>query len=208
MHYVDDLDAPQFFTADACKAAGIEQSTLKNWIVRSPPAILISEEDRASIGAAGPSHERMAGGSGRSHLFTFRRVMQIALCAELVRLGFPPRKAGLIAAGFTDLGIGSFGWVGEPFKPTKRERGPGELYANGLTILVAEPETGLGRVINVDPTKPKLWELFYSGTQRTTSAAVVNVTAVWARVIESLGLDMDWFRPEHAAPTPDEDGDQ
>jgi hypothetical protein len=107
------MDTARFFTADACRAAGINSVTLKNWISRDPPAVLLTASDRAS-------HV-----SGRPHLLTFRRVMQIAITAELVRLGWGPRAAAIAAASFTDSG--------------NSRRPPGELYEDGITLLVARP---------------------------------------------------------------------
>lgn len=199
MAYIDDPDAPQFFSGDACKAAGIDNATLKNWITRSPPAILVSDEDRAAfadIGVTGPSFERLAMGAGRSHLFTYRRVMQLALTAELVRLGFPPRKAGMVAAGFTDVGDTASGWGNEPIMI---ERLPGELYQDGLTILIAEPDRETGHTMKVDFKTP-LTDVLFSGARRITTAVVVNVGDINDRVLASLGLNRNWFRGRAGKP--------
>lgn len=201
MTYLPNPDAPQFFSGDACKAAGIDGATLKNWIVRDPPVILTTDEDRAAFAAAyaqdehaigpeGPSHERMATGSGRSHLFTWRRVMQIALTAELVRLGLPPRKAGIVAAGFTDVGDGAGQWGDGP---VKFDRLPGEMYPSGLTVLVTSPDTDTGRVVNVGG-KSSLAEVFFHGTRRAAAVALVNVNEINDRVANALGLDRGMFR--------------
>ena len=122
-----DLDVPRYLAADVCAAAGIDAATLKNWMVerpdaRTPPPILLDKTDR------------LAAGSGRPNLFTFRRAMQISLLADLVRLGFQPRRAGVIAAGFTDFGND---------KTSSPSRDPGELYADGFTLLLAFPDSGL-----------------------------------------------------------------
>jgi hypothetical protein len=108
------MDTARFFTADACRAAGIDTATLKNWISRDPPAILLTENDRAS-------HV-----SGRPHLLTFRRVVQITIVAELVRLGWGPRVAAIAAATFTDSG--------------NSRRQPLELFPEGATLLIARPD--------------------------------------------------------------------
>jgi hypothetical protein len=66
MSYSDDPNQPQFFSADLCAAANIDAATLKNWISREPYALRLSEDDRRAFG------------TGRSHLFTFRTVVQAA----------------------------------------------------------------------------------------------------------------------------------
>lgn len=200
MSYLNDPDAPQFFTGDACKAAGIDNATLKNWITRSPPAILMSEEDRAEFAERGftdesfdrQSYERLAMGAGRSHLFTYRRVMQLALCAELVRLGFPPRKAGMVAAGFTDIGDTATGWGNEPIEV---KRLPGELYYDGFTLLIARPDRETGSCLNVDFKTP-ITDLLFHSNQSLTTAVIVNVNHVNDRVLGSLGLDRNWSLPK------------
>ena len=197
MAYIGDVDAPQFFTADACRAAGIDPATLKNWITRTPSAILLSQEDKLKFQEAGAPietepRERMAAGSGRSHLFTFRRVMQIALTAELVALGFPPRKAGMVAVGFTDVGHGGAGYVGDG-EPIRIKRLPGELYPDGWTILVAESDRETGRTVNVHHNT-LLTELLFTSARPPSTLVIVNVNAVDRRVRAALGLDMNWGR--------------
>ena len=175
-------DQPMFFTGDVCRAVGIEQSTLKNWITRG--AILMSDDDRKRFGVDGPSHERLASGSGRSHLFTLRRVVQIALTAELVALGLPPLRAAMLALGFTDVGDGGGGWVGEPIE---LGRLPGQLYKDGLTLLVAYPEEESSHVINVDPKTP-LYEVLFRGARQHKALLLVNVADVCSRVSTALDV--------------------
>jgi len=64
-----DLDVPCFTTSDACAGAGIRQTTLKDWLDREPPVILLRKTDRA------------AAGLDDGHLLTLRRVFQIAMTA-------------------------------------------------------------------------------------------------------------------------------
>lgn len=180
MPYIDNPDAAQFLAGDACKAAGIDNATLKNWIHPDRRAILMSEDDRRAMG------------SGRAHLFTFRRVMQIALTAELVQLGFPPRKAGIMAAGFTDVGDGVAAFGDEIPPPT--ERLPGELYRDGYTMLVAFPDEDRGHIRKVVPKTTALELMFKQGAGQRSTAVLVNVSFVDRRVKAALGLPADWGR--------------
>lgn len=200
--YVNDPDVPQIFSADACKAAGTDPATLKNWISRTPSAILMSDDDRAAFAGqteltdTGSSKERVSAGSGRSHLFTYRRVMQIALVQELVDMGFPPRRAGMIAAGFTDVGDGGGGFVGDT---VEIGRMPGELYKSGLTFLIAAKGREIGHVLQVTMKTPMVEALFHGGHDRT-SAAIVDVTKVHAKVTAGLGVERHWFQPNPRTP--------
>lgn len=197
--YVPDIGVAQFFSGDACKAAGIDGATLKNWMTREPPALLVSEEDRAKFreqgfDIGGAISERLAGGSGRSHLFTYRRVMQMALVAEMVALGLSPRRAGTLALGFSDVGEAVAYWGGGP--APEIPRWPGELFPEGRTVLVAYPGDDHSQVINVPAGKPtySVLEALRVGTRRSGSAIIVDVNVVDDRVRASLGLDRNWAR--------------
>lgn len=168
-------DIPRFLSDDVCRAAQIDFITLRNWISRDPPAITLREHDRKALK------------SGKPHLFTYRRVLQVALTADLVRLGFPPRKAGMMAAGFTDVGDVAIPPLGD--HGDEAERQPGELYADGLTFLIAYPEDDLSYVQKVGPKTSLLEVLHLDGEGLRASAAIVNVTQIdmYARAV--LGLD-------------------
>ena len=166
------------FSRPTCaRPPGSNAATLKNWISREPPAIHLSENDRRALG------------SGRPHLFTFRRVLLAAICAELVALGLPPRRAGSLAGNFTDFGEG--GRQGDNVK----RRGPGEMFPTGSTVIVAcpqpskdKPEMWVGRVINLTPDTP-LRPLFSErGLSPVAGLIVVDVSAINRRVREALGL--------------------
>lgn len=179
MRYRNDLDLPQFFTAETCKAANVSADILKSWISRDPPAILLTKEDRP------------AGGSGRPHLFSLRRVLQIAITGELVGLGFGPRQAGLIALSFTDVGDGAS-------DPSERPRGPGEVYPDGLTILIARRGQSSGVVRKVTLKTP-WFDLMIAGAHiAASSIAVVDVSSINRRVREALGLPLKLTHQEQA----------
>ncbi|MFC7552642.1 hypothetical protein ACFQU7_10825 [Pseudoroseomonas wenyumeiae] len=182
MPHTPNPDVPMFFTGDVCRAANVEPVNLKNWIMRG--VILMSDEDRERykhLEIEPQSYERLATGSGRSHLFTLRRVIQVALVAELTRLGVPPAKAGMLALGFTDVGKGGAGYAGEI--PTIK-RFPGQLFRSGMTVLVAYSDKDTSTVINVDEETP-LFEILASGA----AAIVINVNEVCRRTCAALDVD-------------------
>jgi hypothetical protein len=61
--------------------------------------------------------------------------LQIALTAELVRLGIPVKRAATAALAFTDSG--------------NVKRQPGELFADGYTMLILGPDPDRWEVVNV-----------------------------------------------------------
>lgn len=173
MTFSPDPFAPQFFSTDVARATGVSLATLKNWISRDPPAVLMSDADRQSST------------SGRSHLFTFNRIMQVALTAELVRLGIGPRRAGLLAATFTDTDIGS-----RPAGPRAEAmpRTPGQLFSEGATVLIAYDGEDVASIVNMLPDTPMQSLFFPHGrrTKRADAAALVWVDMVHARVSRAL----------------------
>jgi hypothetical protein len=148
------MDIARFFTSDACRAAGIDGSTLKNWISREPPALLLADTDSAS-------HV-----SGRPHLLTFWRVLRIAIMADLVRLAWGPGMAAIAAAGFTDSG--------------SRGRRRGELFPTGTTLLIGPPsapgeDAPFVKVVNSDTItdEPMIWAII-NGTDTIEKGGFVG----------------------------------
>lgn len=188
--YVDDPDIPQFFSLDVCRAASIKYLLLKNWVNRSPPAILISNEDREKLkGVKGPSLERVADGPKRAYLFTFRRVMQVSITADLVRLGIPPRKAGVAAACFTDVGDTEGGWVGESRPAFLVCRNPGQLYKDGITVLIVRSTDQYGEVRNAKREYLFFNEIFNKDNK---SSIIVNLNSIIINIKLSLNLGHEW----------------
>jgi hypothetical protein len=168
-----DLDAPQFSSAEACSAAGIDIDTFKNWILRDSSPILLKESERR-------------GGSARLTL-SYRRVLQIALTAELVRLSIPPKRAAAWALGFTDVGDTYGGSPDEIAEGAASARLPGALYPEGLTLLVAHPYEEASRCINVG-RRAEITDILFGFGRGNASAVLVNVNAVDRRVRAALDL--------------------
>ncbi len=167
-----DLDSHRFNSTQACLGAGIEMATLKNWISRDPPAILIGPEDKKAFGTR------------EFFRFSFRRVMQIALTAELVGYGFSPRHAGTLAAGYTDVGDSVTVWGDEP---VPEARGPGEQYPTGYTVLIAHRDDETSEITNVQIGAA--WDPFQSQHGLRAGAVVLNVTTLQWEVLRRLGFD-------------------
>jgi hypothetical protein len=158
---------PRFASAQVCEAAGISHDTLKNWVSRKPQVVLMTNEEREQVG------------KGHPLLFSFNRAMQVALTAKIAAMGPTPREAALIAAGFTDISDGPLG--------NTPSRDPGELFGAGLTVLAWYPGEPIGRVMNVDPSDTRAYDLFwFDGKRDEVSAVIVN--RLHARVRSALGL--------------------
>lgn len=190
MPYSDNPDQPQFFSADLCRAANIDAATLKNWISREPYAIRLRDEDRRAIG------------TGRPHLFTYRTVLQAAICAEFVALGLPPRRAGALAELFMNF---DYGDVRDP-----KRREAGELFPTGRTVIVAYPagsqtERELWGSVAINLTENTLLsELFkLNGVGNMTTAVLVDVTSISERTRKAFEKDyVPDFRIKKAVPNP------
>jgi hypothetical protein len=167
MPYVDDVHLPQFPSDLACEAAGIDADTLKNWISRKPPAVFVGE------------NERVEAGEKSVFRFSFRRVLQIAIVAELVVLGFQPREAAWHAAQFTD---------GESSSP--RSHKAGELFRKHYTLLIVYSRT-YADVVNAKADDA--WRLVLKsglGMAEPTAAAIVNLNRIDRRLRTTLGLPL------------------
>jgi hypothetical protein len=140
-----------------------------SWLSREPAIILLRKSDQP---ATGVDHR---------HLLTLRRVFQIALTAELMRLGVTAQRAGNLAALFTDQG-GERPAV-RPSNPDYAHRLPGHLFANGSTVLVAN-KGRFGPIISAVTNTP-FAEVF---TRHNSNVLVVNVGEMVDRVLAALRL--------------------
>jgi hypothetical protein len=161
--YIEDIDAPQFTASAVCVAAKIPMTTLKSWA-----------GPRAAIPITSAARGRLT--------FSFRRVMQIAITADLVKLGFAARRAATLATGFTDVGDGAAGWNDEVLI---RARRPGHLYPEGLTVLIANPASERAEVINIS-RNTSFMDALAAQPAPVESVAFINVNVVDRRVRESL----------------------
>jgi hypothetical protein len=156
---VHDPSRDRFLAPAVCAAAGISPVILKSWVSRKPNIVMLHEDERPTVSAA-------------PILYSFARVMQIAIMAQLVRAGWQPSHAADAAIVFTESG----------FPP---ERGPCDLFDSGDTFLVATGDNpGASQVVNI--VAGSRWAaakhefgLGHGGTMATT---IVDVGAVMRRV--------------------------
>ena len=160
MAYKDDLHLPQFPSDLTCEAARIDAATLKNWSSRKPPAVFIAPNERVTVGT-------------RSFFnFSYRRVMQLALTAELVALQIPPREAAFMAAKFTD---------GDDIG-----REAGDLFKKNYTLLYVVGHEAC--LINVPRNTPWVSLAGFSPWQKPASQIVLNINEIDGHVRQTLGI--------------------
>lgn len=159
-----DIDLALFPVSKVAAALDIPPNTLRTWIQRGD--IFLRESDQSAP----------AGGMRR---LTFRRAMQIGLSAHLAAVGMPVERAAKIAASFTDMADPTF----------EGDRAPGELYAEGRTLLICYPGEDFGFVVSDQDIKRSI-ELFTkfaaAGRPIQTCAIVVDVSALWGRLAARL----------------------
>lgn len=100
-----DLDSPAWLLNSVAASTGVGLAVLKAWLSRDPVVVPL-----------GP-YDQEARGKGSARLFTLRRVLAVAITAELVRLGIAPSRAGELATTFMDGFI-----TGQVPPPRKRRR--------------------------------------------------------------------------------------
>ena len=165
MKYADDVNIPQFPSDIACEAARIDLATLKNWISRKPPAVFVADK------------ERVQSGERAFFRFTLRRVLQIAIVAELVALGVGPSDAAWMAAKFSDS------------ENSNQKRQAGELFRKDFTLLVV---TGAHHSDIVNASADAAWRLLpklsIMRSGNLSSQIVVNLNQIDARVRIAVGL--------------------
>jgi hypothetical protein len=114
-------------------------------------------------------------------------VLQIAITAELVRIGMTPASAAKAAIPFTDLGYGGSGWAGDPdSRDTRGVREPGELLqdAPGTLLAVTAGDDGpFARVMPADQNE------VFAEVFRRAPVAFLHLDPIVYRVRRALGAD-------------------
>lgn len=166
-----DPDAKVYSTRQAAEAAGFSPSTLRTLF------------SRGQFEAA-PDSVDLATEKGLPNRFSLRGVIQLAIAKRLWASGADPKAAFWAAASFTHVGKADSYWVGE--KPGKFQRAPGQLFPNGYTLLIFEPETASARIINCG-AEIDLGTIF-SGSEGA-APMLVPVDEVVLDVYKSLGVN-------------------
>jgi hypothetical protein len=153
---IPELDTPRYLLGDAAAGANVSASTLKAWVSRDPKIIQLGFYDQEGRG------------KGTPRLFTLRRVISIAVAAELVTLGINPSRAGDLALAFTDYKHEEGRYI-ELTKPTFLIVEPNST----ALILAHSAKHTFGEVLN--KTVP-------SSGEKPASFAVISGDAIKQRV--------------------------
>ena len=169
----EDIDSPNYTTAQMCAAADVPRHVVWKWTTGDSPTITFSDADNPGEG------------SGSPHYWTFRKLVQVALVVRMAKsFNIRPRRASLIAAGFSD--IGSYGDPGDPDSAGEL-RLPGQLFTSGLTFLVGTAGE-YGRCINVklDALGTSLTRVFMAPGVHGDTAVILNVNQVVRDVMHRM----------------------
>lgn len=148
-----------FGTCDAARVAGLPESVIRSWVERR--IVVLSDKDRD------------AAGRGQTRLFSFETMLQIAVGAELVRLGFGARDACRAALVFAHTG--------------NEHRHPGQLFRDGKTFLVVRPGTAPARVVR----EADLPDAFAASRPGDATVAIVDLNQIYRTTAGRLRLPVD-----------------
>lgn len=130
------MDVPSFKLSEVARAADLEANTLRSWLQRGYWKL------DQTVG------DNLAEVHGKAHLVTLRRALHIGAAADLIRSGVDPSRAFRAARAFV-----------YDFDPLAERgghpRGPGGLYVEGWTLLVAYPDNSKGVITWVDDGRPR-----------------------------------------------------
>jgi hypothetical protein len=163
----EQLDSPHFFFGDVTRATGVSTNLLKAWLSREPRVVRLGPHDIES--------ERR----GQSRLFTLRRIISIAITAELVSLGLSPSKAGQIGFFATDFDpVPSFDLTNrsllEPDESDLHIYSDGQFYSPSV-----DDEAAIKALLRQTIRNPE--------DKPAASCIVFSVGSIAMRVTENLG---------------------
>ncbi|RDE10349.1 hypothetical protein [Pelagibacterium lacus] len=148
-----------FGTLDAADASGLRESVVRSWVERRH--IVLSDQDRD------------AAGRGQTRLFTFETILQIAIAAELTRLGFASGHACRMARKFAHSG--------------NPDRLPGRLFRDGKTLLVVRPGTDNAHVVR----ETDLADAFAVSGPDEAAVAIVDLNKIYRNTAARLRLPVE-----------------
>src|SRR5580658_758910 len=171
---------PHYLSREVCHAAGISGTLLRAWTNSSRGCVLLS------------SAERPVSRQWVPVLFSWARMMQIAIMRELCELSWFPGLGSQAAAVFCDAGdIGDE--IPGAFGPRVPTRMPAELFPEGRTILAARLSPGDGADAIAEVHQVRDDESFGDVWQRLTGGvpgiSLIDCNAVVDNVKQKLGIE-------------------
>ena len=145
-------------TNNVARAAGVADGVVRSWLDRG--LITMAEGGRDAAGRA------------QSRLFPIETALQVAVAAELMRLGFTASRATRLALSFSDSGT--------------TDRLPGELFDDDKTILAVWPHLEAGKVIRAS----SIASIFAGAGVSAASAAFLDLNEVYRNTAARLGAPL------------------
>jgi hypothetical protein len=174
------LDVPQFLLGDAAYTAGLSPTVLKAWLSRTPHIIELGETDTKPIG------------KGSARIFTLRRIVNISVTAELVRLGVTPKMAGTIGFEITDI-------MGRPteLSPNLKATRPGvknldptdvNIWARNDVLIVGNKSSSAFHVLIGDVLAFEMLQRLSEVTKGGDihSCLIIDFSGIYQNVLEKL----------------------
>jgi hypothetical protein len=181
------IDLSRFATAQAADAAGVPLGTLAMQLKRGDIALSGDEVN-----------EQRHPGTGRSRVFSARRILHIALTAELARAGVSIKLASHLALAFTDhAGADSFGSaeIGDTYDGAEMGRTPGHLINGAETVFrVLFHADGREPVPSVDRLADVKANPFGRDSTQYRAVVMVDLDDLAERTLHKLGLPMEVVR--------------
>jgi hypothetical protein len=156
------------------KAVGVPNSTLASWLQREQIELMKGDKQTA--------------GTGDHRLFSWNRVINVAIVAELNRLGVPPSAGSShLALKFSDIGGAKTAhWVGQE---------PSELRLTGDVFRDPKSQVPLGRTYFVvrnlegeltSDVTDNLDHLWFHKNKEASSVIVIDMNSMVDRVLFRL----------------------
>ncbi|WFT77549.1 hypothetical protein QA634_19700 [Methylobacterium sp. CB376] len=176
------LDIPQLLLSDAADVVGMEFNTLRSWIQRG--AVYLSKFDQKPKSKGGRT------------IITLRSMYCYAIMNELVKFGFSPDKAGIVATEAVRYTL----FVSVAHNPEDLvDLEPGQLFPEGKTFLVTfghetfqDPEEGVVNSAAVNLVNVRTGDQYaqlFEGSETFSSKStrlIINLNILYNRVNERL----------------------
>ena len=175
---LDPLDIARFTTAQAATACGITPGSLAAILHRG--AVVLSDDE---------APETRNPGTGRTRLFTARRVLHLALTLELAGFGLPISDASRLALVFSHVGGSGHDRATLLDEPATEDRAPGHLIEGAAAVFrclfPVDRGAPVGRVDSLDAVQSAPLR----GEHALYRAAVlIDLDRLHGRVLAALGM--------------------
>ena len=156
-----DYQTPRFKTSEAAIAASMSPATLRSYFKRGQfKAITLDRREPDSDGL--PSQ------------FSRRDALLLGVAADVIAAGVNPERAFRASAHFSHAGTD--------------ERPPSTLFAQGLTLLVYRPKSGLARIINSGPNLDLAEAFAPISSDKRDPLIIVEINSVYDTVMAALNI--------------------